>query len=733
MSGVRPLEPAPTTVMDYGAAIRERKLSSVWRTDDFARLSAKLAAYLPAEDLPGIAEAHEFSSEAHKGQQRRSGDPYITHPVAVAEILAELHLDAGSIKAALLHDVIEDTPSTLAEIEARFGDDVALLVDGVSKIDHLRFDSAAEAQAESFRKMLLAMAKDLRVILVKLADRTHNMRTIESLPVEKRRRIARETLDVYAPIANRLGVYSLKVELEELGFKTHYPFRHRVIERALRRAKGNQRQLLRKIETKLAKGLTAAGIEARVVAREKHLYSIYKKMHRKHVHLSDIVDVYGVRIVVQDVDSCYRVLGLTHQLFKPMPGRFKDYISIPRVNGYQSLHTTLFGPNGLPLEVQIRTEEMDKVAERGVAAHWQYKAIDRRTYSTEERARDWLAGLMEMERAANSEEFLETVKADLFPDKVYVFTPKGAILRLPRGATAVDFAYAVHTDVGNRCVAAKIDRRLVPLKTTLRNGETVEIITARGARPNPNWVNFVGTAKARNAIRGYLKNLQKDEARELGRRLLSQELRPHSLSLRRLGKRRTEAVLKELEVADLDTLFEQLGLGERLAPVIAAILAQQGEDDGSDLAARRKPLEIAGTEGMVVNYARCCYPIPGDEIVGFMSSGRGIVIHRANCRNLAEYRKQPSKWIPVNWRSNVKGDFLSEIQVRTFDRIGLLAELAGRISATRSNIDHVRVDTEGDTSALAFRLKVRDRKQLALVVRSIRSIPGVVRVIRSAG
>jgi GTP diphosphokinase / guanosine-3',5'-bis(diphosphate) 3'-diphosphatase len=436
---------------------------------------------------------------------------------------------------------------------------------------------------------------------------------------------------------------------------------------------------------------------------------------------------------VADVDSCYRVLGLAHQLYKPMPGRFKDYISIPRVNGYQSLHTTLFGPNGLPLEVQIRTEEMDKVAERGVAAHWQYKAVDKHTYSTEERAREWLTGLMEMQHAANSEEFLETVRVDLFPDKVYVFTPKGDIMRLPRGATAVDFAYAVHTDVGNRCVAAKIDRRLVPLKTALGNGETVEVITARGARPNPNWVNFVTTAKARNAIRAYLKNLRRDEAQELGKRLLSQALRPYSMSLRRLSKARTGSLLAELGVDDMATLYEQLGLGERLAPVVAGMLAQAGSGDDTEVAARRKPLEIAGTEGLVVNYARCCYPIPGDEIVGFMSSGRGVVIHRDTCGNLAEYRKQPSKWIPVNWKSNVKGEFTSEIQVRTLDRVGLLAEVAGRISAAHSNIDHVRVDTEGDASALLFRLKVRDRKQLAQVLRSIRTIPGVVRVTRSTG
>jgi GTP pyrophosphokinase len=717
--------------MDYGAAIRERRLPLSWRGDNFSALLSKLETYLPAEDLGGIVDAYEYSAKVHEGQLRRSGTPYVTHPVAVAEILAGLHLDASTIKAALLHDVIEDTASTLQEIEERFGEDVALLVDGVSKLDQLRFDSAEEAQAESFRKMLLAMVKDLRVILVKLADRTHNMRTISALPPEKQRRIARETLEVYAPIANRLGIYSLKVELEDLGFRTYSPFRYRVLERALRKARGNHQQLLRKIQSKLTKELESHDVEARVTGREKHIYSIYQKMQRKHAHLADIVDVYGVRVIVQNIEHCYRVLGIAHQLYKPMPGRFKDYIAIPRVNGYQSLHTTLFGPNAIPLEVQIRTEEMDKVAERGIAANWQYKAADKHTDSTEERVRKWLAGLMEMQHAANSEEFLETVKVDLFPDKVYVFTPKGEILRLQRGATAVDFAYAVHTDVGNRCVAAKIDRKLVPLKTPLHNGETVEIITARGARPNPNWVNFVVTAKARNAIRAYLKNLRRDEAQDLGRLLLSQALRPHSLSLRRLPKARMQSLLEELGLPDTATLYEQLGLGERLAPIVAGLLAQS--DDEAGVAERRRPLDIAGTEGLVVNYARCCWPIPGDEIVGFMSSGRGIVIHRNNCRNLAEYGRQPSKWIPVNWQSRIKGEFLSEIHVRTLDRVGLLAELAGRISLTQSNIDHVRVDTEGDASALSFRLKVRDRKHLAQVLRSIRTIPGVARVSRSNG
>jgi RelA/SpoT family (p)ppGpp synthetase len=474
--------------MEPTAASRDSRQPVVRRIDDYVRLRTKLSEYMSAAELKAVDAAYDYSALVHAGQNRRTGDPYITHPVAVADVLTEFRLDAATMQAALLHDVVEDTAGTLEEIRANFGEDVALLVDGVSKLDKLHFDSAEEAQAESFRKMLLAMAQDLRVILVKLADRTHNMRTIGALPPEKRRRIAKETIEIYAPIANRLGMYNLKVELEDLGFQAYRPYRYRVLERTLRRALGGQKSLLRTIENRLKAALEEGGIEARALAREKHIYSIYLKMQRKHAHLSDIVDVYGVRIIVKDIDTCYRVLGLTHRLYKPMPGRFKDYIAIPRVNGYQSLHTTLFGPKAVPLEVQIRTEEMDKVAESGIAANWLYKAADKHTNSSEERARKWLADLMELHGSANSEEFLETVKIDLFPDKVYVFTPKGDILRLPRGATAVDFAYAVHTDVGNRCVAAKIGRRLVPLKTTLSNGESVEIIRARGARPFPNGV-----------------------------------------------------------------------------------------------------------------------------------------------------------------------------------------------------------------------------------------------------
>jgi GTP diphosphokinase / guanosine-3',5'-bis(diphosphate) 3'-diphosphatase len=716
--------------MDTVAQAREPRPAPVRRIDDYLALREQLGEYLSPAELESVDGAYDYSAHFHEGQKRLTGEPYITHPVAVAAVLAGLRLDLATIQAALLHDVIEDTESTLDEIRTRFGDDVALLVDGVSKLDKLHFDSAEEAQVESFRKMLLAMAHDLRVILVKLADRVHNMQTIDALPLAKQRRIARETLEIYAPIANRLGMYNMKVELEDLGFKTFAPFRYRVLERTLRRALGSQKQLLRRIENKFRTAVEEAGIEARVQAREKHIYSIYRKMQRKKAHLSDIVDVYGVRVIVKDIETCYRVLGLAHKLYKPMPGRFKDYIAIPRVNGYQSLHTTLFGPKAVPLELQIRTEQMDKMAESGIAANWLYKAAEKQTNSSEERARKWLADLMELQGSGNSEEFLETVKIDLFPDKVYVFTPKGDILRLPRGATAVDFAYAVHTDVGNRCVAAKIDRRLVPLKTVLGNGDTVEIITARGARPNPNWVNFVVTAKARNAIRGFLKSLQGDEARVLGRLLLSQALRPHSQSLRRISKAKRQELADELGLSDINALYEEIGLGRRLAPIIAGMLAESKEDDARPLTGQ-KPIEIAGTEGLVVSYARCCSPIPGDEIVGFMTSGRGIVIHRTQCRNLAEYSRDPSKWIPVSWKSRVKGEFLSEIQVRTLDRVGLLAELAGKISSTGTNIEHVRVDSDDDSSVLAFRLKVRDRKHMAQVLRSIHGTPGVIRVLRN--
>jgi GTP pyrophosphokinase len=717
--------------MDYASSLLGL-LPGGRRTPGLKELLSTVEAYLPPEQVARIREAAEFGASAHKGQKRLSGEPYIAHPVAAAAILADLRMDADTIVAAILHDVIEDTPTPKDQLAARFGADVAELVDAVTKLDQIKFKSREEAQAESFRKMLLAMVRDLRVILVKLADRTHNMRTIEAMTPPRRRAIARETLEIYAPIAERLGLYRIKLELEDLGFWALYPQRYRVLERALKRARGNQKEFLKKIEQQLQAALLKSDIAATVDTREKHLYSIYKKMRRKRATLNEIVDVYGLRIVVNSPDTCYRALGVVHSIFKPMPGRFKDYIAIPRVNGYQSLHTTLFGPNGVPIEVQIRTEDMHRVAESGIASHWRYKSGDGEDSVQQVRAREWLSNLVELqEGGTSSEEFLESVKVDLFPDKVYVFTPRGEILRLPSGATVVDFAYAVHTDIGNRCVAAKVDRRLTPLRTVLRNGQTVEIITAKGAMPNPSWVNFVVSAKARSAIRHYLKSLRRTEAIGLGQRLINQALGESNSSLEEITPEALAATIGELGMKDVDELYEKVGLGERLAPLVASRLtpAASSAEGGS---AAPAPLAIAGTEGLLVSYARCCFPIPYDPIFAFLSSGRGVVIHRENCVNVEDYRKHPEKWLPVTWQIAPDRLFSSELRIEVANRTGVLAAVAAAISSTETNIDRVSVEErDSDSSELVFELKVHDRKHLARIVRMIRRMPDVLRVTRS--
>ena len=689
-----------------------------------------LKTYLPHEQVAMIQRAYEFGARAHEGQTRKTGEPYITHPVAVALELAEMHLDAQAIAAALLHDVVEDTPATLDNIRDQFGEEVALLVDGVSKLDQIQFRSRAEAQAESFRKMMLAMIGDIRVILVKLSDRLHNMQTLGAMPAVKKKRIARETLDIYAPIANRLGINRFKVQLEDLGFKHLHPFRYRVLENALRKSKGSQKQIVKRISEQFERTLKEEGIEGEVIGREKHLYSIYRKMAEKKRLLSDVVDVYGFRIIVEDVTTCYQTLGLVHQLYKPMPGRFKDYIAIPRINGYQSLHTTLFGPKGLPLEVQIRTRQMDRVAESGVAAHWMYKADDKSDATPQRRAREWLSNLAELQQSGTSEEFLESVKVDLFPDKIYVFTPKGDIMPLPKGATTVDFAYAVHTDIGNRCVAAKIDRGLVPLRTPLQNGQTVEIITSRDAKPNPNWLTFVRSAKARTAIRNHMKNLRATESVDLGRRLLDKSLKDLGASLRKVGKVRLNAAVEELGLKKTDDLFEQLGLGQRIAPLTARFLLGIDEADESEKK-KRASLVIAGTEGMVVSYAKCCYPIPGDDVMGYLTAGRGVVIHRNSCGNLSNFRKQPEKWITVSWEAKIDREFHTQIQAETRNRTGVLAEVAATIADCGSNIEQVEVlSRHEDCSVLTFLLQVKDRNHLARIMRNVRKMKSVLRVSR---
>ncbi len=715
--------------MDYAATLLAKLPGASKRDHGLQRLLETLETYLPQEQIETVMQAYEFGAHAHDGQTRQTGEAYISHPVAVAQELAEMHLDAQAVVAALLHDVVEDTHASIADIEERFGGEVALLVDGVSKLDQIQFRDRAEAQAESFRKMMLAMIEDIRVILVKLADRMHNMQTLGAMPAEKRSRIARETLDIYAPIANRLGINRFKVELENLGFKNLYPYRYRVLDKTLRRSQGSQRQMVKKITEEFVSSLANEGINAEVMGREKHLYSIYKKMLEKKLLLNDVVDVYGFRIIVDNVNDCYKVLGIVHGLHKPMPGRFKDYIAIPRINGYQSLHTTLFGPKGQPLEVQIRTRHMDQVAESGVASHWQYKAGDKSDATPQRRAREWLSNLAELQGTETSEEFLESVKVDLFPDKIYVFTPKGDIMPLPKGATTVDFAYAVHTDVGNRCVAAKINRNLVPLRTPLQNGQTVEVVTSRGARPNPNWLSFVRTAKARNSIRTHMKSMRSSESVDLGKRLLDRALKDLESSLRKIGKVRMNAALGELGFNNNTELFEQIGLGERLAPLTARFLLGTNEEGQSEPSTTS--LVIAGTEGMVVTYARCCHPIPGDEVMGYLSSGRGIVIHRNNCGNLINFRKQPEKWISVGWEKEIGRDFSSQIQVDTMNKPGVLAEVAATIADTNSNIEQVSVlGRHEDCSMLSFLLQVRDRTHLAQIMRNVRKMPNVIRVAR---
>ncbi len=694
-----------------------------------------LETYLEPDQIAEVYRAYLFGAEVHDGQRRISGEPYIYHPLAVARILAEMRMDHKSIMAAVLHDVIEDTPTAKDQLIKLFGQEIAELVDGVSKLTHITFESRAEAQAENFRKMMLAMTRDIRVILIKLADRLHNMRTLDAMAPDKRRRIARETLEIYAPIANRLGMNQMRLELEDLGFTTLYPMRSRVLADHIKKVRGNRKEFVKKIEQSLTERLRQEGLSGLVIGREKHLYSIYDKMGNKHLSFNEVMDVYAFRIIVATVDMCYRVLGVVHNLYKPVPGRFKDYIAIPKANGYQSLHTVLFSPYGVPIEVQIRTEDMHKVAEAGIAAHWLYKGGDEAGNNAQARARQWLHNVLEIQQyAGNSVEFLENVKIDLFPDEVYVFTPKGEIMVLPRGATAVDLAYTVHTDVGNRCVAVKIDRRLMPLRTELLNGQTVEIITSPGGRPNPAWLSFVQTVRARSNIRNYLKNLKRDEAMRLGRHLLNKSLEAYDTNIDIVADIRINQVLKEFNFANIDTMLEEIGMGNQMSIVIARAL-MQGEEERTvtDSTTRQpRPIAIKGTEGAVVTFAKCCRPIPGDTILGFVSAGRGIVIHTQGCTNVAEYRNKPEKWIDVEWEENVEGDFPVELRLLVQNQRGVLATIAASIAEMESNIENVNIEErDGMHSSLRLTVSVRNRKHLARIMRHLRHLDKVQRIHRS--
>ena len=695
-------------------------------------LCSMLEDYLEPDQVQEVYRAYLFGAEAHEGQRRMSGEPYIYHPLAVARILAEMHLDHESIIAAILHDVIEDTETAKEQIAELFGNEVAELVDGVSKLTHIEFETKAEAQAENFRKMMLAMVQDIRVILIKLADRLHNMRTLGVMRPDKKRRIAKETLEIYVPIATRLGLNRIRLELEDLGFSAYYPVRSRVLCEAVKKARGNRREVVQKILSSIQERLRQEELPGDVCGREKHLYSIYRKMRNKHLAFSDVMDVFAFRIVVDKVDTCYRVLGAIHNLYKPVPGKFKDYIAIPKANGYQSLHTTLLTPYGFPIEVQIRTVDMETVSEAGIASHWLYKTGSDSSSIAHTRAREWLKNLLELQqRAGDSLEFLENVKVDLFPDEVYVFTPTGDILELPRGASAVDFAYAVHTDVGNSCVAAKVNRRLAPLHTELRNGDAVEVITSPGAQPNPTWLNFVVTGKARATIRNYLKNLKEEESVVLGQRLLNRALADLSLSLESVNETRLKSLLEEYGMDKLDTLLEQIGLGNRMAPLVARALYEEGEGAPRGEKSNTRPLVIKGTEGTVVQFAKCCRPIPGDPILGLITSGRGIVIHTQNCKNVAEFRKHPEKWIDVQWEDGVEGEFLVDLRTEVKNQRGVLATVAAAVADTQANIDNISLDErDGQHTTINLTVSVTGRRHLARIMRRLRTIDQVLRIIR---
>jgi guanosine-3',5'-bis(diphosphate) 3'-pyrophosphohydrolase len=659
---------------------------------------------------------------------RSSGDPYITHPVAVACILADMHLDHETLMAALLHDVIEDTHHNKEYLSEQFGETVGELVEGVSKLEKIHFSSSQEAQAENFRKMMMAMVQDIRVILIKLADRTHNMRTLGSLRPDKRRRIARETLEIYAPIAHRLGIHEIKNELEELGFQAMYPLRYRALGGAVKQARGNRKEVIENTRKEVETRLAAVEINAMVTGREKHLYSIYRKMKNKELMFNEVMDIYAFRVVVGSVDHCYRALGAMHGLYKPIENRFKDYVAIPRTNGYQSLHTSLIGPHGIPVEIQIRTHEMDQMADKGVAAHWLYKDTKESNDTTAQvRARKWMQSLIELQKSASSSfEFVENVKTDLFPDEIYGFTPNGRIIELPLGATAVDFASAVHTDVGNSCVGVIVERRTFSLSKPLDNGQTVEIITSPRAKPNANWLNFVVSAKARSHIRHYLKNQRSEEAVTMGNRLLRHAL--GSVKLDTVPQEDIDRVVMETKHNNFSELLEGIGLGNELSAIVARRLL--GEN--TDLSDKQSNVAIRGTEGLLVSYSRCCHPIPDDAIVAVLSPGRGMGIHQTGCSNIRKLSKEePHRVLVMQWGEDVLGNFHAALRIELINHQGTLATLTNTVASCSSDI--VGLQTEEKESNIYYvdiELTIKNRLQLANVMRKIRTMPEVQRVSR---
>jgi GTP pyrophosphokinase len=718
---------------------------------DDSALSLRLKHYLKSEDITQVWEAYRYADQAHQGVVRKTGEPYISHPVSVACILADMHMDLPTIMAALLHDVVEDTDISTDDIKEKFGQQVAELVDGVTKLDKIEFQSASVAQAENFRKMLLAMSQDVRVILVKLADRLHNMQTLEGMRQEKQKLIAKETLDIYAPIANRLGLNEIYQELEDLSFKYLHPMRYNAIANAVKAARGNRKEVVSKILESIKHQLAGMKIEAEVSGREKHLYSIYKKMSGKTTSFSQIYDIYGFRVVVKDLASCYSALGALHGLYKPITSKFKDYIAIPKANGYQSLHTTLFGPFGTPIEVQIRSNEMHNIAAAGVAAHWLYKSSDAQLTALQQKTHQWLQRLLEIQSdSADSLDFLEHLKIDLFPDEVYVFTPKGKILALPKGATSVDFAYAVHSDIGNSCVAVRINQDLAPLRTELHNGDHVEIITGSLAKPNPAWLNYVVTGRARAHIRHFLKSQHSTESAHLGERMLNQALRAMHIEPNQVTEAHWQKLIRDYGLKKKSEILTDIGLGKRQNVMVAHQLLAMGEmlEEspeggigkflGKIFRKPSKPLDtitIRGSEGMAVQFAPCCRPIPGDPILGFINKDKGLVVHTHDCPAIRKFRLDPEKWLDVEWEPESEHLYKANLNLTVANQPGMLAKIASGIADAGSNIDNVSVE-EPDGSSYAnlyFTVQVKNRIHLAELMRGLRKIPDVVRINRSKG
>ena len=700
--------------------------------ESIGALSKKLSDYLDPRKVQQVNKAYNFACEAHSGQYRSSGDPYVTHPIAVASILGNFRMDEDSLSAAMLHDVMEDSGIPKSVIEKKFNKDVADLVDGVSKLNSLTISSKNEAQAENLQKMVLAMSKDIRVIVVKLADRLHNMRTLLHLDREKQLRIAKETLEIYAPIAHRIGMNNLYRELEDLAFKTIYPTRYERLIAAVKKNRGGQKRILNKIQKDMSDRLLKEGIASIVEGREKHIYSIYRKMKERRRSFEEIMDVYAIKIIVDTAENCYRALGHIHSLYKPVRGRFKDYIAIPKSNGYQSIHTGVISLKGIPIEVQIKTQEMNDMAENGIASHWLYKSGHRSESSPQIKARRWVAGLLEMrENYETTEEFIDSVKTDIFPDEIYVFTPQGEVIEMSGGSTAIDFAYAVHTDIGHHCKACRINKKLAPLSVPLESGQTIEILRDKVPQTSPAWLNFAITPKARHSIRNYLGSLKSSEARKFGKKLLEQSLENLNIKLKNIDKDKLRGALDSIGGRSLNRILKEIGLGIRVANIVAQQIAgfvnQNNEFEMDSVI----PLEITGSEGLVVNYAPCCKPIPGDSVMGHFTAEKGLVVHQERCKNILPFRKNPEQCFPVNWGESAGKHFTAQIKIVANDETGLLASIASTITETKTNISSIQTtDLNSGLHDFVLNLEVSDRVHLSKILKKIKALKSVVTVTR---